>query len=401
MKKNQLPLILAIDTSCDETSAAVTLGRIVLSNIIASQVNLHQAYGGVYPTLAKQAHQKKIKLVTEQALKRAGIKITDIDALAVTIGPGLAPALEVGIKFAQSMAEKYHKPLIAINHIEAHLFSVLALRKKRGLPIKKLISFKISKQKSPQNISPELFKQSLKTTDTSSSAFSNLFPILGLVFSGGHSQFILINHIGDYKILGETIDDALGEALDKVGRILGLGYPAAPVIEKLAKKGDKNSFEFPLPMTEVKSFDLSYSGLKTSAHRKIKELKAQKKLDQKTIVNFAASFQYASLRHLCYKLDKLLIKRQALSTTGKIKQFRQAWLGGGVASNIKLRQMIRNTLEPYSIELKIPFEKRLCSDNAAMIGITAAFKLQHPPSEKESKSIPFDRRPSWLISESL
>ncbi|MCC7570595.1 hypothetical protein KO465_04565, partial [Candidatus Micrarchaeota archaeon] len=178
MKKNQLPLILAIDTSCDDTSAAVTLGRIVLSNIIASQVNLHQAYGGVYPTLAKQAHQKKIKLVTEQALKKAGIKIADIDALAVTIGPGLAPALEVGIKFAQSMAEKYHKPLIAINHIEAHLFSILALRKKRGLPIKKLISFKISKQKSPQNISPELFKQSLKTTDTSSSAFSNLFPIL-------------------------------------------------------------------------------------------------------------------------------------------------------------------------------------------------------------------------------
>lgn len=400
MKKKQLPLILAIDTSCDETSAAVTLGRIVLSNIIASQVNLHQAYGGVYPTLAKQAHQKKIKLVVKQALKKAGIKITDIDALAVTIGPGLAPALEVGIKFAKNMAKKYHKPLIAINHIEAHLFSVLALRKKRHLPIKEFISFKNSQKKSPQN-SLKLFGQLFKAAASCSKTFDNSFPILGLVFSGGHSQFILINNVGDYKILGETIDDALGEALDKVGRILGLGYPAAPVIEKLAKKGEENSFKFPLPMTEVKSYDMSYSGLKTSAHRKIKELKTKKKLDQKTITNFAASFQYASFRHLCYKLDKLLINRQTLSKKNKTKQLKQAWLGGGVASNIKLRKMIRDTLKPYSIELKVPFEKRLCSDNAAMIGITAGFKLQHPQDENKSKLTSFDRKPSWLISDNL
>ncbi len=409
----QLPLILALDTSCDETSAAVTLGRVVLSNIIASQTNIHQAYGGVYPTLAKRAHQKKIDPVINLALKRAGLSFTDLDIIAVTLGPGLAPALEIGINKAHQLAEKWRKPLIVVNHIEAHLLSVLLLRKKRHFPINKLLTYKLENKLIPKKdllpallSNPKLLSSPKLINGPKKLTSDFLLPALGMVFSGGHSQFIHINKIGQYQLLGETIDDALGEALDKVGRMLGLGYPAGPIMEKLAKKGKADRFDFPLPMTAVKNFNLSYSGLKTAAHRKIKQLRANKQLDRQTIFDFSASFQQAAFKHVAYKLNKLLQaaqaknkavhnrKNQPASTTN----FKQAWLGGGVASNIALRQTIRATLKPYQIPLKIPFEKRLCSDNAAIIGVTAAFKINYCAKKTLiSEAQNLDRKPNWKL----
>lgn len=375
----KFPLILAIDTSCDETSAAVTLGRAVLSNVVASQTNIHQPYGGVYPTLAKQAHQEKIQPVINLAMKRAGIDFAQLDAIAVTLGPGLAPALEIGIDQAKRLAQEWQKPLIAVNHVEAHLLSVLLKRKSNNLSIKNLLI----KRKGLSEIVINYSKSS-----------SSLFPVLGLVFSGGHSQFVQINNFGNYKILGETIDDAVGEALDKVGRMLGLGYPAAPVIEKLAQQGNSNKFKFPLPMTTVDDFNLSYSGLKTAAHRLIKQLELEKKLSSQTILDVSASFQQAVFRHLIYKLEKLLKNQEQRG----VSSFTQAWLGGGVAANISLRQDLRKSLKSHHIKLRTPFEKRLCGDNAAMIALTAGYKINY--AEKNQLQTEFknlDRKPNWQI----
>ncbi len=383
---DSLPLILAIDTSCDETSAAVCLGRVVLSNIVASQAEIHRPYGGVFPTLAKQAHQENIAPVVQKAIKQAGIKQQMLDAIAVTQGPGLAPALEVGIEYAQKLARKWNKPLIGINHVEAHLWSVVASQKKRDLPIKQVLELKKNNHKVPSKLATP-FKLSHKL----------LFPVLGIIVSGGHSQFVQINQVGQYNILGETVDDALGEALDKVGRMLDLGYPAGPVIEKMAQQGNSTAFDFPLPMTESGDFNLSYSGLKTAANRLIKSLQQNKKKELKTsssteltkqeVFDLAASFQYAAFRHLCYKLDKILASQ-------KDTRFSQVWLGGGVASNLALRQQIRKTIKDHKLQLKIPFNKRLCGDNAAMIGVTANIRIGHKLTHKNTN---LDRKPSWSL----
>ncbi len=396
----KLPLILGIDTSCDETSASVTLGRMVLSNVIASQTNIHQPYGGVYPSLAKQAHQEKIMPVIRLALKRAGVDFVQLDVIAVTLGPGLAPALEVGINQAKKLAHKWHKPLITVNHVEAHMLSVLLQRKSQQMSIKKLLR----ERTGHPNISINYHQQPEPA----------IFPVLGLVLSGGHSQFVQINNFGNYEVLGETIDDAVGEALDKVGRMLGLGYPAAPVMEKLARQGDPDKFKFPLPLTTVNDFNLSYSGLKTAAHRLIKSLEAENKLTQQTILDLSASFQHAVFRHLAYKLNKLLEHRKQKNKQqqGKLKKdqlrkneqqkdkqfFSQVWLGGGVASNINLRQTIRRILRPYNIELQTPFEKRLCGDNAAMIALTAGYKMSYTRKNYlQAQLKDLDRKPSWRI----
>ncbi len=398
MLKNQTlpPLILAIDTSCDETSAAVTLGRIVLSNIIASQTEIHQEYGGVFPTLAKRAHQQNIKPVVKTALKRAGVKLSQLDAVAVTAGPGLAPALEVGIDFAKKLSLQENMPLAAINHIEAHALSVLAYRCSRDLPIKEIL------QKKESLGSEKPFADSLKIKKLAS-ALVNFkkqelqakFPVLAVVVSGGHTEFILVKDIGSYQILGQTIDDAAGEALDKVGRMLNLGYPAAPAMEELAKKGDKHRFQFPLPMTEKPNFNVSYSGLKTSAQRLIEELKADSSWNQETIIDFSASFQFAVFRHLDYKLNKLLQHFEK----DEQPAIKQIWLGGGVARNIELRRHLRKIARNFNLKVKTPYEKRLCSDNAAMIGIAANFHYLSGSTipARPSQIDKLDRRPNWPL----
>ena len=359
---NERPVILAIDTSCDDTSVAIGQAETILSNIVASQNQIHKQYGGVFPTMAKQAHKKNIDACVDMALKKAGKNWQEIDAIAVTQGPGLAPALEIGIQKAKDLAEKNHKKLIAINHIEAHAISNLAEAKSNKTKIEKEIKF----------------------------------PVLAMVISGGHSDFIFVKNIGDYQKLGQTIDDAAGECLDKVGRMLNLGYPAGPIMDDFAKKGDETRFEFPKPMTSTPDFDLSFSGLKTSARNMIKNLEKENKLDKQAIFDFTASFQKAVFDHINYKLERILFSenpeekiypgrkffKNIENEQIKVTPINEIWLGGGVASNNALRKSIRKNLNNYKkmtgkeIPLKTPYRKKLCSDNAAMIALVAFFKYQ-------------------------
>jgi N6-L-threonylcarbamoyladenine synthase len=366
-------LILAIDTSCDETSVAVVAGVTVLSNVVASQVELHKPYGGVFPTVAKQAHKDNIDRCVALALKRAGVDWAKIDAIAVTQGPGLAPALEVGIETAKKLATKYGKPLFPINHIEGHVLSVLAKPKKKNQPA-------VKKTSTP----------GFETT---------LLPALSIIVSGGHTEFILITEIGEYQKLGWTIDDAAGEALDKVGRMLDLGYPAGPVIEEFAKKGNSDKFKFPLPMTTSSDYNLSFSGLKTFSRNLIEPLQKENQLTKQTTYDFCASFQKAVFRHISHKLTKILQDHP---------EFKQIWLGGGVAANITLRKTICQTLSEFSkknydkgkpqqpaLTLLTPYSKKLCGDNAAMIGVVAG--LNH----NLASDLNFERDPKFTISQQL
>jgi N6-L-threonylcarbamoyladenine synthase len=343
MTATEPKLILAIDTSCDDTAAAITYGFEVWSNVIASQTELHKPYGGVFPTVAKQAHKENIAPTVETALKRAGVSWKEIQAIAVTQGPGLAPALEVGIAYAKEMAQKHTLPLIPVNHLEGHLLSVLAA----GKPKKSI-------KDTNENTTKKLAKRK-----------QPLFPALGILISGGHSEFILVKGFGEYTRLGATIDDAAGEALDKVGRMIDLGYPAGPVIEQFAKKGNPRAHDFPLPMTTSRDYNLSFSGLKTFSRNLVASLEGEGKLDsQQAIYDFAASLQYAIFRHINHKLIKILVD---------YPDIKQVWLGGGVAANVGLRKSIRQTIKKsgLSAALLTPYTKRLCQDNAAMIGVAA------------------------------
>ena len=354
-------LILAIDTSCDDTAAAVTQGTRMLSNVIASQTQLHTPYGGVFPTVAKQAHKENINRVVEVALKRAGIQLSDISAIGVTQGPGLAPALEVGIRKAQELRDATKKPLIAVNHIEGHILSPLTHAR------------------------------------TVLSGPDIVLPTLAVVVSGGHTLFVLVKKIGDYEILGSTIDDAAGECLDKIGRMLNLGYPAGPVIEQFAKLGNPQAYQFPLPLTHKKTYDLSFSGLKTYARNFIEALEARDPLSQQQLYDICASVQYSVFRHIVYKLNKILAEYE----------IKETWLGGGVAANMELRRMMRQALRTFynerkmkesgtsHIPLKVPYTRRLCMDNAGMIGVAAGFKLERGEVVETDNEL--DRKPRWAI----
>lgn len=368
---NELPKILAIDTSCDDTSAAVTSGVTVLSNVIASQIELHAPYGGVFPTVAKLAHREKIDPVIAEALRTAGVAWSDIAAIAVTLGPGLAPALEVGIAKAKELAKRYQKPLLAVNHIEGHALSPLA-----QTDIVEVVS-------PPENV-------------------------LSLVISGGHSEFILIKQPSEYQRLGWTIDDAAGEVLDKIGRLIGLGYPAGAKIEQLAKQGNPKAFTFPLPMTTSSNYNLSFAGLKTFARNLHEDIASKNDLTKTQKCDFCASFQYGVFRAITYKLNKILNSHQIT----------EVWLGGGVAANQELRRMINEVIEATNVTrhrrattgdelgdytippLRTPYSLALCADNAAMIGVVANFKLKTTPANDQPTSDPdiMERLPNWKIA---
>lgn len=343
--------ILAIDTSCDDTAAAVVSGRVLLSNIIASQTELHKPYGGVFPTVAKQAHKENIDRVIETALSRARTNPKQLAAVAVTQGPGLAPALEVGIRAAQQFARQHKLPLIPVNHIEGHILSCLAVPKT---------------QQGKELIEPSM-------------------PVLAVIVSGGHTQFIEVSEIGTYSILGSTLDDAAGECLDKIGRMLHLGYPAGPTIETFAKQGDPKAYAFPLPMTTIQSYDMSFSGLKTFARNTLEEKTKDAPLQKQEIYDFCASAQFSVFRHIMYKLNKLI----------ETHKYTAVWLGGGVAANVALRRMIRETIQPYGVRLHVPYTRRLTMDNAAMIGIAASYKLAKNANLANTDEV--DRKPRWSI----
>jgi N6-L-threonylcarbamoyladenine synthase len=313
--------ILAIETSCDDTCAAVLENDKILSNIISSQIDLHAKWGGVVPDIAKRAHLERIEPVIMEALKRAKLTIEDIDVIGVTQGPGLAIALSVGVNKAKELAIKYNKKLVAVNHIEGHIM-VNLVKNKKGKPDRKL-----------------------------------KLPALVLTASGGHSKIVLIRGGGRYKIIGETLDDAAGEALDKAAKMLGLGYPGGPIIERLAKNGNIDFLELPHPLADKKILDYSFSGLKTSFYYKVKDWPKEKVY--KNLNNLAASFQNA--------VFETLLRKYKLA----IEKYRPKLLlaSGGVVSNLELRKRLRKLAKEMDLPIYMPMAKNLNTDNAAMIGV--------------------------------
>lgn len=319
-------LILGIETSCDDTCAAVLKDSQILSNIISSQIDLHKIWGGVVPDIAKRAHQERIMPVIETALKRAKLTMKDIDLIAVTKGPGLAIALGVGVKYAKDLAKKYHKKIVAVNHVEGHMMANF-LTNSHGFPVRPFI-----------------------------------FPALTLTVSGGHTKIILINKIGDYQVVGETLDDAAGEALDKSAKLLGLGYPGGPVIERLAQKGDSTFLKLPSPIADKKILDYSFSGLKTAFYYQIKDWPKAK--INKHLADLAASFQASVFDTLLRKFSLAIEKYHPVCLL----------ISGGVAANLTLRKRMRSTAKKYQLPVYLPFKKELNTDNAAMIALAGYYQ---------------------------
>lgn len=334
--------ILAIDTSCDETAVAVTSNTKIVSNIIWSQASLHSSFGGIMPSLAQRQHQERIDYVINRAIKNEELIIKNCNAIAVTIGPGLGIALGVGINKARELAIKYKKPLIPVNHIEAHLLSPLT------------------------NL-----KDNIK------------FPALGLVLSGGTTILCLVNGIGNYEVLAETSDDALGEALDKGARLLGLGYPGGAILEKMARVGDPSKYKLPLPLQNDRIKNrFSYSGLKTAFVRLFDSIKDPTKQD---IADLAASFQSIAFDHILKVLEYQI-------TNSKL-QITNLLFGGGVANNIEIKKRLRKLCKKYGIKLFVPYTKKLNGDNAAMIGVCAYLKYKDSDLSKFYDYNSIDRNP--------
>ena len=309
--------ILAIETSCDETSVAIVRnGREVLSNVVMSQVDYHKEFFGVLPELASRKHLEFIDISIRKAFEEAGLTIKDIDRVAVTFGPGLVSSLLIGVNTAKTISYFFDKPLLKVDHVEAHLFSPML-----------------------ENDVP--------------------FPFIGLVVSGGHTNLFVVNDFFDIKLVGHTVDDAVGEAFDKVSKILGLTYPGGPVIDKLSKEGDEKRFLFPLGAIEkdYDKYNFSYSGLKTSVLYTVKKLGSLSKQDIKDI---CASFQKSAIDVLYLKVKKLV------EETG----IKNVAISGGVSANSYLRKRF---LSDNEIRTFIPSPK-YCTDNAAMVGLVAYFK---------------------------
>ncbi len=349
--KNKNIIILAIETSCDDTCVALIKGgekkklKIkVLSNLISSQVKIHQKYGGVYPFLAKREHQKNLPLLFEKAKKEAesASRRSKIDLIAVTVGPGLEPCLWVGVNFAKGLAKKLKLPIIPINHIESHIFASLLM------PTGSNSKFDCC------------FKPGFKH-------LNNMFPIVCLVVSGGHTQLILMREFGKYKILGETRDDAAGECFDKIARMLGLGYPGGPAIEIEASKkvkGLKFKVTLPRPMIHQKNYDFSFSGLKTAALYNYKKQKPNVKKSIDYIRAMSAETQQAIIDVLIYKTIK----------AAKDHKVKTIILGGGVAANDELRKQFKYKLKTLNHKVKFLVPSKIfCTDNALMVAITAYY----------------------------
>jgi len=312
-------MVLGIETSCDETSAAVVSGRRLLSNVIASQDDVHRRFGGVVPELAGRRHLEVICEVVAGALKQAGKSLEQIDGIAVTRGPGLVVCLLVGMGVAKSIAWSRKLPLVGVNHLEGHLFASVL-----------------------EEGEPE-------------------FPFLGLIASGGHTILCLVDDWGKYQVLGETLDDAAGEALDKAAKVLGLGYPGGREIDRISREGNPKAIEFPVAWTKHGRLDYSFSGLKTSLLRYVNDHPESRD----HLADLAASFQEAVVSALVQKagqaIDQFKIKRVVLS--------------GGVASNSRLRQAFDRLSVKKQFHLHVP-SQRLCTDNAAMIALVGEEKLE-------------------------
>ncbi|GIU84302.1 MAG: tRNA N6-adenosine threonylcarbamoyltransferase [Acidimicrobiales bacterium] len=316
--KGDSPLVLGIETSCDETAAAVVAGeRRVLSSVVSSQVDLHAVYGGVVPEVAGRAHLERIFPVVSEAMVRADVVGPDLDAVAVTVGPGLVGALLVGVSVAKGLALAWDLPIVGVNHLEAHLFAPLL-----------------------EGAAPP-------------------FPWVVLLVSGGHTLLVESRGVGDHRVLGATLDDAAGEAFDKVARFLGLGYPGGPEIDRLSESGDATAVALPRAMWGV-GLDFSFSGLKTAVVHRLREDPSLSTAD------VAASFQEAVVDVL---VDKTM---RAAEMVGA----RSVCLAGGVGANRRLRARLSEACARVGLECRLP-TPHYCTDNAAMVAAAGAWILSH------------------------
>ncbi|GAB4524510.1 MAG: tRNA (adenosine(37)-N6)-threonylcarbamoyltransferase complex transferase subunit TsaD [Pleurocapsa sp.] len=320
--------ILAIETSCDETAVAIVNNRKVLSSIVSSQIELHRIYGGVVPELASRQHLEIINPCITRALNEATLGWSQIDAIAATCTPGLVGALLVGVAAAKTLAAIYHKPFLGIHHLEGHIYASYL---------------------SQPDLQP---------------------PFLCLLVSGGHTSTIHVKDCGDYQLLGTTRDDAAGEAYDKVARLLNLGYPGGPAIDKLAQHGNPQAFKLPegkisLPEGGYHPYDYSFSGLKTAVSRLVEKLESEGEIP---VADLAASFQETVARVLTKRAIKCALDRNLKTIT----------IGGGVAANSSLRKHLTVAAKNYNLQVYFP-PLKFCTDNAAMIGCAAAehFRLGH------------------------
>lgn len=309
--------ILAVESSCDETSAAILIDGELVSNVVSSQIS-HKKYGGVIPENASREHMENIWLVVKKSLNLANIKIENIDGLAVTHAPGLIGSLLVGLQFVKGLSIVLGIPFVGVDHLEGHIFAGLIDRK------------------------------------------DIQFPYLSVVLSGGHTMLIRVNGFDDYHLLGTTRDDAIGECFDKVARTLNLEYPGGPIIDKLAQSGKTNVYQF--PVTKMKNFEFSYSGLKTAVLYEVRKNNPE----TISLPDICASFQKAAIEQIIFQIEKAL----------KTFSFSALVLGGGVAANSLLRAECGNIQEKYKIPVVLP-DFQYCTDNAAMIAFVGCQKLKN------------------------
>jgi N6-L-threonylcarbamoyladenine synthase len=344
---NKKPIILGIESSCDETAASIVTENeqgtpTILSSIVSSQIDIHKEFGGIVPELAARSHIEKIDSITKKAIDDSGVKIEEIDAVAVTAGPGLIVCLSVGLSFGKAMASSLNKPFIAVNHLEGHA------------------------------LSPKLNSELN-------------YPYLLLLISGGHTQFLSVKGLGNYKRLGTTIDDAVGEAFDKTAKLLGIEFPGGPQIEIYAKKGNSKKYELPKPIFYRGGCNLSFAGLKTAVLKISKQIKTdQEKYD------LAASFQ-RTIEEILYKKSKNAFEEfKTMNETNKNKFV----VAGGVAANKKIREVLTNLCEEEAFEAIFP-PINLCGDNAAMIAIVGLEKFKL----KQFNNLDHPAKPRWPLDE--
>ena len=341
------PLILGIETSCDETAASLITENsegmpVVLSNIISSQVETHKEFGGVVPELAARSHIEKIDWIVKQAINKSGRDIEEIDAVASTAGPGLIVCLSVGLSFGKAFAATINKPFIAVNHLEGHALSPK-------------LNSKIN------------------------------YPYLLLLISGGHSQYLSVQNLGKYKRLGTTIDDALGEAFDKTAKLLGIEFPGGPYLEIFAKKGDPNKYDLPKPILNKGGCNLSFAGLKTAILKISKTINTQQEK-----FDLAASFQ-KTIEEILYKKTKIAFNQFEKLSNPREKIF---VIAGGVAANKKIRSLLINLCKENNYKSVFP-EIKLCGDNAAMIAMVGLEKFKL----KEFSNLDHPAKPRWPLDE--
>lgn len=356
-----MTLILGIETSCDETGAAVVEnGRRILSNVVASQIDLHKRYGGVFPEMASRQHILTIVPVIQQAMRDAGVAWRDLDAIAVTCGPGLAGSLLVGVNAAKALAFAHNIPLVGVNHIEAHIYA----------------NWLVPTAPAPTDLGSA---PQTPAAQSATPAPEPQFPLVALIVSGGHTELLLMGDHGQFKRLGATIDDAAGEAFDKVARLLGLGFPGGPAIQQAATRGSAEAFPFPRAWLKG-THDFSFSGLKTAVLHTVRKYEAKmgvpapdrksKRVSSQTpplmhqipVPHLAASFQAAVVDVLVEKT------RQAAEAT----RAKQVLLAGGVAANALLRKEMTGRLAPVPVLVPPP---ALCTDNAAPIASLGYFRF--------------------------